>query len=67
MIICIKNITQAAWPKNSTINNHTAEMEAVHYILCGAAITATAVIVVCCIALPLCNQFIICMVLPLHC
>ena len=57
MTICIKTHTNSM-VKNSTINNHTTEMEAVHYALCGVAITAAAVIVVCCIALPLCNQFL---------
>ena len=57
MTICIKTHT-TAWSKNSTINNHTTETEAVHYALCGVAITAAAVIVVCCISLPLCNQFL---------
>ena len=57
MTICIKTHTNSM-VKNSTINNHTTETEAVYYALCGASMTAAFVIVVCCIALSLCNQFL---------
>ena len=57
MIICIKNCSYAhanSMAKNSTINNHRTDMEPVQYALCGAAVVAAvAVIVVCCMALPL--------------